>query len=195
MKAIRLSKEDLAFISNPEFILKKNKLVKDLFEKLSVIRDDLTEDVNKNPILNIKFPPGKISKGENYRGLPYLVLDCPAQFKKDNIFAYRTIIWWGHYYSNNLILKGKYLNPFKGKLLIDLPKMKKNYFFYGRNPWQHEIDQNYIKIKELKEGILHEQILKNKFVKVTQYYDLKDLNKIGKNTNNFFKRFRDNIID
>ena len=41
---------------------------------------------------------GKISRGENYRGLPYLILDYPAYFSQKDIFAFRTMFWWGHFF-------------------------------------------------------------------------------------------------
>jgi len=195
MSVTRFSPDDLSFIEDTELIIRKNNLVRQLFAHLSDLREELTHGLSQDPILNIKFPHGKISKGENYRGFPYLVLDYPSIFKKDNIFAYRTIVWWGHFYSNNIILKGKYLSPFKGRLFVDLPDLKADYFFLGRNPWQHDFDQSYIPIKELSEDLIKEQILNNKFVKVAQQYDLKELNKIKKNTLSFFKKFREKIID
>jgi hypothetical protein len=48
----------------------------------------------------------KISKGENYLGLPYVMLDYPRLFTREHVLAIRTMFWWGHYFSVTLHLKG-----------------------------------------------------------------------------------------
>jgi hypothetical protein len=58
----------------------------------------------------------KISKGEKYEGLPYVVLDYPRCFSIDHVFAIRTFFWWGNYFSSSLHLKGKYQQQFAGKI-------------------------------------------------------------------------------
>jgi hypothetical protein len=50
----------------------------------------------------------KISRGENYQGLPWVMLDYPRFFGREDIFAIRTLFWWGHTFSVTLHLKGSY---------------------------------------------------------------------------------------
>ena len=50
----------------------------------------------------------KISRGENYRGLPWVMLDYPRFFGREDVFAIRTMFWWGHAFSVTLHLKGRY---------------------------------------------------------------------------------------
>src|SRR6187402_1143085 len=50
----------------------------------------------------------KISRGENYKGLPYVILDYPRLFGREDVFAVRTMFWWGHSFHVTLHLKGKY---------------------------------------------------------------------------------------
>ncbi len=195
MEVKRFSSDDIDFISKSEYILRKNELVKQLFKNLSFLRECLETDLKQNPIHNFKIPAGKISKGENFHGLPYLVLDFPSIFKKENIFAFRTIVWWGNFYSNNLILKGKYLSHFKGKILVDYTKIKNELFYVGKNPWQHEIDQSYVKISNLDHENLKEQITQNKFVKICRRHEIKDLNKLKSNTLDFYQTLRINLLD
>ena len=54
----------------------------------------------------------KISKGENYNGLPYVMFDYPRFFTKENVFAVRTFFWWANYFSVTLHLKGEYKEMF-----------------------------------------------------------------------------------
>jgi hypothetical protein len=51
----------------------------------------------------------KISRGENYRGLPWVMLDYPRVFGREDVLAIRTFFWWGHSFSVTLHLKGSYL--------------------------------------------------------------------------------------
>ncbi|HMP91358.1 MAG TPA: hypothetical protein PKD90_00665 [Phnomibacter sp.] len=53
----------------------------------------------------------KISKGEQYEGLPWVMLDYPRYFnQQEGHFAVRTFFWWGHGYSMRLHLSGRFLN-------------------------------------------------------------------------------------
>lgn len=52
---------------------------------------------------------GHLAGGENYRGLPYVVLDFPRYFTRDEFLTMRTMFWWGHYVVFSLVLKGPWL--------------------------------------------------------------------------------------
>jgi hypothetical protein len=54
----------------------------------------------------------KISKGENYKGLPWVMLDYPRVFGREDVCAIRTMFWWGHAFSVTLHLKGEYMRVF-----------------------------------------------------------------------------------
>ena len=106
---IRLSKEEEALINRTDWILTKNHIlqkVKQLFSNLQsrqhlILQGMLSlqpEIVNSSP---------KISKGENYKGLPWLVLDYPRLFEKESFFAIRTLFWWGNFFSTTLHLVRK----------------------------------------------------------------------------------------
>ncbi len=49
---------------------------------------------------------GKISKGEQLNGLPYMILDYPRFKQGDDLLLFRTMFWWGHYFSVTLHLQG-----------------------------------------------------------------------------------------
>ena len=91
------------------------------------------------------FPPdvqaraGKISRGENYRGFPYLVLDYPRQFSQDDVFALRTMFWWGHFYSITFQLGGASWHRYRPAVQRNLPILTGKSVWLGVNddPWQH----------------------------------------------------------
>jgi hypothetical protein len=58
----------------------------------------------------VRIEPGdpKVSRGENYRGLPWVMLDYPRVFGRVDVLAIRTMFWWGHGFTVTLHLKGMY---------------------------------------------------------------------------------------
>ena len=83
---IRLSATELELVTNADWILTKNGIiqkVKSILEGLQAEQQDyLVQEKNSFPAEFIS-PLPKISKGENYKGLPYLVLDHPRYFDKE----------------------------------------------------------------------------------------------------------------
>ena len=68
---------------------------------------------------------GKIFRGENYRQLPYLVLDYPKHFSKESVLAFRTMLWWGNFFSCTLHLQGKALDERRSSLIQNWRSFRK----------------------------------------------------------------------
>ncbi len=83
----------------------------------------------------------QLLKGENYKGLPYRILDYPRLFKQDGIFAYRIMFWWGRGFYFTFHLSGKYLKPYLPKVETQFSKWQhQNVFYYHHHEeWEHEI--------------------------------------------------------
>src|SRR5438552_3801445 len=96
---LQLSETETELIKNTEWILSKHVITRKVYSLFGEISELLkTEAEPYNYIFpdNIKYQSGKISKGENYRLLPYVILDYPSFFWKEKIFAVRTMFWWGN---------------------------------------------------------------------------------------------------
>ena len=107
---IRLSPEEEALVATTDWILTKNNVlqkIKQLLLALQSRQQDLLLPFNSLPEEVLKSSP-KISRGENYKGLPWLVLDYPRYFNKADVFAIRTLFWWGNFFSITLHLSGSY---------------------------------------------------------------------------------------
>lgn len=96
---------------------------------------------------NANMLRGKIYKGENYLGLPYVVLDCPAVLNRDDIFLFRAIFWWGNHFSFTLLLKGRPLAKFRQALLLKLPSLRNRksgiyYCIHADDMWDHTFDRS-----------------------------------------------------
>ena len=155
--------KDIDFLLTKHMILEK---VKDMF---SEIREQLNQ-----PFHNIPFDsPGKISKGENYRQLPYLVLDYPADFNSEHIFTFRTMFWWGHFFSATLHLQGDYLLKYRATVEKNLVRLldKDIFLAIGTSPWEyHYSKDNYARLT-----IDHQSHISTcAFLKLSQKYELTD---------------------
>ena len=125
----------------------------------------------------------KISKGENYEGLPYLVLDCPRYFKGENIFAIRTMFWWGNFFSITLQLSGVYKNKFEKKFIdaFNVLKKEKFYFCHNAGQWEHHFEKtNYIPVNKLTDERFKKLLRKNSFTKLAQKVPLEKWNEANK---------------
>ena len=103
---------ELQTIHNTKFFSVKATATKKIEHLFADVRDAIKNEIENR---NIIFPGevdsinGKIFRGENYLGLPYLVLDYPKHFSKDSIHAFRTMFWWGNFFSFTMHLQGKAL--------------------------------------------------------------------------------------
>ena len=146
---IQLSPQEMELVQNTEWIVSKHVITKkvyDMFGGLSVLLKDKIGSYNYLFPENLQYQSGKISKGENYQLLPYVILDYPAFFWKDRIFAVRTMFWWGNFFSVTLHLSGIYKELFTKDTSVLLSLLQKNNFFICVNnqEWQHHFeDDNY----------------------------------------------------
>ena len=109
---IQLSADEMQLVSNSDWILTKHRIIEKIYLLFGHLSDQmqvyLAERKQLLPPELFQLPP-KISRGEQYEALPYVVLDYPRVFSKEDVFAVRSFFWWGHYFSVTLHLKGKFL--------------------------------------------------------------------------------------
>ena len=105
----------------------------------------------------------KIARGENYEGLPYVMLDYPRCFGKEDTLAIRTFFWWGNFFSITLQLKGKYLEQYTGVIQqnIDKTAIEELWINTGDEEWMHHFrNDNMMRIVEQQQSISDKKILK-----------------------------------
>jgi len=134
---------DSAFLENKATALSK---IEHAFGALYAV-------MHANNDMPVKSNNGKISKGENYIGLPYMVLDYPRIYDKQNICAVRTMFYWANFFSCTLHVGGSYLiadfvkiNAWKNEIKLPL------YFCVNNNQWQNITNQ--IFEKQLQNGFI-----------------------------------------
>jgi hypothetical protein len=139
---ITFSKHELVCLQDTDFLLIKRAIDKKVQTLLLKLASELANELSA-----LHFAPvrTKISKGENYRGLPYWVLDYPASFAKDDVFAYRTICRWGHEFSFTLHLAGAFLDDHKAALIASYDKLALTsglYLCVNTTQWEHHFEHD-----------------------------------------------------
>ena len=90
---VKFSTEEAALMNNAAIILTKNRVIQKVYELFGAVSASC-EDLLRSATLpeEVRSVSPKISKGENYLGLPYVILDQPRYFSNKNVLAIRTIL-------------------------------------------------------------------------------------------------------
>ena len=181
---LTLSAEELQLVTNTGWILTKRKII----DKVNCLFGHLAEVFKKHTGTHEKLLPKaiiqsvpKIAKGENYLQLPYVLLDYPRCFDKENIFAIRTMFWWGNFFSITLHLSGSYKTIFEKALQKNIQVLHHNNFYIciNNNEWQHHFEaDNYTLLKTLDAGEIANITAQQHFIKVAVKFSLQQWNKM-----------------
>jgi hypothetical protein len=81
----------------------------------------------------------KISRGEKYAHMPWVMLDYPRWFEPaTGHFAVRSFFWWGHFFSLRLQLSGQYA-LLADDLRKQLPSDAGWYTGFTTDPWNQQL--------------------------------------------------------
>lgn len=183
---VQFSTSEMELMRNSEIILTKNKVLEKIKRLLEELQNDLKEKDQYNSdsmSANIFSIHPKISKGENYLGLPYLILDYPRFFKQQNIFATRTMFWWGNFYSTTLHLSGECKAQYLNKIQSAYNLLSQEKFSIGINedPWLHDFtNDNYVLISSINEDEFKNRCAKQHHLKIAKTLPLHNDNVIQK---------------
>lgn len=155
MENFYLTAEEAAIVFTPRVIELKNKAI----EKVMMLMGQLQEALAAlDAASDFPFEPEwlkqgpKISKGEQYKSLPWVILDYPRYFSKTDVFAFRSMFWWGHYFSCTLHLAGEVKRQFEASLLAAYGPLAAAGFqvYLPDDPWEHDFENgNYRSIGDM----------------------------------------------
>lgn len=136
----------------------------------------------------------KISKGENYRLLPYIILDYPRRFSKVEVFAFRTMFWWGNFFSCTLHLQGDALNQYIENIDKHFHNAYHDIFIcVNHTPWEYHYERdNYMPANELTRQDFA-NVLGKSFLKISRKTDIGNWAGIPDFTVESFRMFLDLI--
>jgi hypothetical protein len=174
---LTFSEEEVNALSNKRFFEVKQTATQKVLVLLGELEKRLKSEVSvislfANHGVELK-ETGKIFRGENYRMMPYVILDYPRLFTTDSVFAFRSMFWWGNEFSFTLHLQGHALETFRKNLLNNIHSLKGHNFFICINdtPWEYVFDEtNYAQLDNFLQEDRDEltQLLTNhKFIKLS----------------------------
>jgi hypothetical protein len=181
---ITFSDAELQAILHPDFFYTKHAAMQKVMELLSETERALREIVIQHPDLsahtNIVSP--KIFRGENYKKLPYMVLDYPRKFSAESIFAFRTMFWWGKEFSFTMHIQHTALEHFRNVIEKNISKLGGKQFFYcvNKTPWEYYFeDDNYLLLDNLlNDSDFEEKIMSAQFIKLSRKIVIGDFEKV-----------------
>jgi hypothetical protein len=179
---IQLSSEELSLVQNAGWLLTKNTIIEKVYALFGDVAHQLRNTLEAGEGIlpaEVLVPSPKISKGENYKGLPWVMLDYPRFFNREDVFAVRTMFWWGHFFSVTLHLKGKYKKQYQQNLLnnFSLLAAKQFYICVSAEEWRHEFEEdNYKLLTQVNLSAIEEILLANNFCKLSAKISLPQWN-------------------
>lgn len=178
------SRDEINLMNNQDFFKQKTIITQKMVSLFHNLNDEIEEikKEKKNLPEQINKISGKTSKGENYLGLPYLVLDNPRVFSNKNIFAFRSMFWWGNYFSFTFHLSGKYLEDYKKNIYKNSGTLKGKKFLIciHTEQWVHHLEkENYESIDSFDSKRIKKLIEENGFLKLSRKLDLKKWHRVS----------------
>lgn len=177
---IHLSSSEMELMQNAEIILTKNRVlekIKGLLETVQEKQTGFIENSNFDDAIFIVSP--KISKGENYLGFPYLILDYPRQFSGDHFFFIRTMFWWGKFFSCTLHLANESKELFGERIQEAHSRLKNHYISISNDQWVHHLEESdYKQIGLMTEEQFRESCTRFDHIKIACRHPLTEWEKI-----------------
>ncbi len=191
---VQLSPEELLLVQNAEWLLTKNRIIQKVYMMFGALASDVQDIFEEQPLMQampeVFATSAKIFKGENYRGLPYVMLDYPRSFNKHDIFAIRTMFWWGNFFSTTLHIKGKYKIELEPLILERVSILRDNHFYINVHPeeWRHDFEiDNYISFRDADTETVETNLINKEFFKIAGKIPLNDWDEVPVNLIRFYK--------
>lgn len=174
---------------NPEVFALKRRTVAKLYAAFEALRLRLKDTGEQ---LQISFPnavsaiSSKISQGENYEGCPWVMLDYLRYFQGQDIFAFRVMGWFGHYFSAHVVLGGQFAATYL-TTLSKRPFAQEIWFSTHTDPWKHEVEEPYCKrLDTLSEEEIVAHVTQYDFIKLSIKMVTADLGEVEDEVVRFF---------
>jgi len=184
---MQFTEKEIQIIADTEFLTRKLVVIGKIQKLFEDTRFSLRNTIEKS---EFQFPTkidkklGKIFRGENYKSLPYVVLDYPKLYSKTNSFTFRTMFWWGNFFSATLHLEGESVDKFKFKIIQNADQLLNDqiYICINDSPWQYHYEKdNYLLLTKSNLSIIKEL----KFIKLSKKFNLEQYSYIPALSSNF----------
>jgi hypothetical protein len=170
---LTLSEEELRLVTDPGVILTKNAIIRKVYGLFGELSGVMSQDLILSGEVSTISP--KISKGESYQGLPYVMLDHPRYFTAEHVLAIRTFFWWGNFFSVTLHLKGKYHSLYSRTLARQFNSLSVKQYAIAvcKSEWQHHTgSEDYRSLQGMDQEAFDAIIRHHPFVKLSRSFPL-----------------------
>lgn len=177
-----LTDYEMQLVTNSEVLLTKNRIIKKVYELFGTLCQQYKDVLQSSRFSTLNDIDPKISRGENYQELPYVILDYPRLFSKTDVFAVRTFFWWGNFFSITLQVSGVHQLTYADAIekAIKAGVFEGWSISCGDDQWQHHFEaENYTAIQSER----NYEIAKRPFVKIAKKIPLNKWDE----ANDFFK--------
>ncbi|MCG2614714.1 hypothetical protein LZZ85_10500 [Terrimonas sp. NA20] len=177
---IQLSRFEEQLVTDSSWLLTKNAVLEKIKLMLASLQDGQNEillGVKDRLPAEVLQPSPKISRGENYLGLPWMVLDHPRYFDRDNLFAVRTMFWWGNFFSTTLLLSGRHKDRYRERIADEWDMLRNDEFYISHNlsAWDHHFENdNYTALREMDELQFRQHLQTHSFIKLAKKISLEN---------------------
>lgn len=184
MKNFLLTQEERQLVLDAGWIYRKNSVILKVMELFGQLQAQLAEH---SLTRTFAFPEGclqrggKISRGERYKELPWVMLDYPRYFTQEDMFAFRTMFWWGHYFSCTLHLAGRIKVQHSPALQEGYVHLAAGgfYAYLPEDPWEHDFENgNYKAVETFAPQEWEEFVQQRAFIKLARPFALKIWEKV-----------------
>lgn len=173
---INLTKKELLFANNPQYPLTKQTIFKKLAESFHHLSDEVAKKypylllVTENEIIQ-----GKISRGENYRFMPYLVSDTPQIKEKHFPVLFRVVFWWGHSFVLHYYIRKEHVSKLK------INDLKGSYINTGdQHIWENDLeDKSWLKLNKLSNKKISTIIDGSNYIHLAKKVRIKDFESLN----------------
>jgi hypothetical protein len=191
---IQLSPFEEQLVTDSSWLLTKNAVLEKIKLLLASLQDGQNEILNASKEAlppEVLIPSPKISRGENYLGLPWMVLDHPRYFDRDNLFAIRTMFWWGNFFSITLLLSGAHKDRYCNLIIQNWEVLRNDEFYISHNSsaWDHHFESNnYTALQEMDQVQFLQHMKTHPFIKLAKKISLENWDTLDKDLLAIFNR-------
>jgi hypothetical protein len=111
--------EELAVLADQDFFRKKAAISVKITHVLEQLHLRFEAEIASQPLLAPEgFDPQarQFVKGEHLEDFPYQYVDFPRFYTREDKFAFRSLVWWGHHIIFALIVEGPLVKQYRRNL-------------------------------------------------------------------------------
>jgi hypothetical protein len=168
---VRLSAAEMTLACNAEVILTKNRIIEKVLLLLGQLGNRVAEVPLSHPFSTVA---PKVSRGENYGGLPYAVLDYPRLSGAKGVCFIRSFFWWGQLFSSTLQVSGSYRAAVAARAEERFGELAEDYSIgVSADPWEHHFGPgNYRLLKGMEKAEFSRLVVAGEHLKLARSWPL-----------------------